>query len=136
MKPCSFAIGILALLTACAGAPASPPETPTPQQGDYVLLTMDEQPDVMEAARIEGQLAIANGHCFGLETESITATAVFPVGSRLAKSGTAVEIPGVGVVELGQTVTAGGGYHPPESSPVSIPDECQTSEVILLNPFG
>ena len=135
MKSCSFAIGILALLTACAGAPVSSPD-PDPASGDYVLLAMEEQSDVMETARIEGRLAIVNDRCFGLETESITATAVFPVGSRLAKSGTAVEIPGLGVVALGQTVTAGGGYHAPESSPVSIPDECQTSEVVLLNPFG
>ena len=46
----------------------------------------------------------------------------FPFGTTLAEDGRSVEVPGLGTVELGDSIAGGGGY----ISLSNVPEECRT----------
>lgn len=85
-------------------------------------------------AQLKGTLTIVDGHCYGLETQWGTLLVVFPTGSYL-DSDDRVHIPGLEPLGLGDAVDGGGGSVSAGLAPISIPQECASDEVAILNPF-
>lgn len=80
-----------------------------------------EPDDVMEALVI-GELARTPMGCLAIQSGSETHLLQFPFGTTLADDGRSVEVPGLGTVELGESIEGGGGY----IKLSNVPRECRT----------
>ena len=119
-------LGILAVSMVLAGC-VRPPE-----QSEYVALVRPQADETIMTAEIEGNLALVNDRCFGIEAEEGLFVAVFPSGT-IADS-ESVTIPGIGRIEIGEHLSTGGGFIPPDRAGVDIPAKCTTKEVIVVTP--
>jgi hypothetical protein len=86
-------------------------------------------------ATVTGTLALVGDMCIGIDVDGASKVAVFPVGSTLRDGGSAVSIPGLGDVSIGEVIHATGGEMPAEEVPVAVPETCGTGEVLVLNPW-
>jgi hypothetical protein len=116
-------------LTVCLAGCAS-----TAPDGFFVAT---ERPTVMLAALIEGDLVKTDeGDCWAIANGPADPVALlFPVGSTADAANTAVEVPSLGQLSVGDRISGGGGYLSPAESGVEGIESCGTDEVAVLNPF-
>lgn len=86
-------------------------------------------------AEVHGVLQTSSGNCLGLLTEGAEqpVPVIWPRGSTLTEDGDGVDVPGVGVVRIGQTVLGAGGE---VSSPTGVrysevPEECLGEDLLI-----
>lgn len=127
------AVGVVAVvLAALALGGCAPYATDTEQ--DATLVTATSRPDVMPLALISAELAIVGDGCFGLVgADGAGVAVVFPVDTTA--EGDSVDIPGLGVVSVGDRLEGGGGFYPPPEPSDDFPQECRTDQVAHLNPY-
>lgn len=86
-------------------------------------------------ALVEGTLTVANG-CVLLEQDGIRYPVVWPVGTKVAQDEPlAIELPSGEVLDVGETVSGGGGYHDATFLGLSIAEAClnEHGEVARFN---
>ncbi len=103
---------------------------PSPEHTEYVALVRPQVDETIMTAAIEGNLALVNDECFGIEAEAGLFVAVFPRGTTSDEE--SVTIPEVGRIEIGEHLSTGGGFIPPDRAGVYIPGNCTTKEVIAV----
>lgn len=84
-------------------------ETQTTTIAETVLLAANRAPATVMEARISGTLGLNEGGCWVVIQGEYQTLLQFPFGSALAPDGRGVEVPGVGVVGVGDTIEGGGG---------------------------
>lgn len=87
-------------------------------------------------AEVRGVIQIGPGGCLGLVYEGTTqptTTLIWPEGSKLTEAGDAVDVPELGVVRVGQTISGGGGAvtSPRGDRYAGIPDACLDRDVLV-----
>lgn len=115
-------------LTGCSVAP----DMPRNENGVTILVRQD-RPETIMTAVVEGTLSVVNDACLGIDTGDGVLVTVFPAGTSFAgKDG--VDIPNLGTVRIGDPIRTRGGFLPLSSSPIEIPDDCVTDELIEIMP--
>lgn len=123
---------VAVVLAALALGGCAPYATDT--DADATLVAATSRPDVVPLALISAELGIVGDGCFGLVGPDGTGTAVvFPIGTTA--DGDSVDIPGLGIVSVGERLEGGGGFSSPPESSVDFPEECRTDAVAYLNPY-
>lgn len=118
--------GMLAVSMVLAGC------VPSPEHSEHVALVRPQADETIMTAAIEGELALVNDECFGLEADEGLFVAVFPRGTT--SDAESVTIPGIGRIEIGERLSTGGGFISPDRAGVDIPRNCTTNEVIAVTP--
>lgn len=117
-----IAVAITTLLPGCGVPGASNPSVQ--RVGGSIMVAASTEPeDVMEAL-VVGELARTPMGCLSLQSGSHTNILQFPLGTTLADDGRSVEVPGLGAVELGDSIEGGGGY----IKLSDVPEECRTDD--------
>jgi len=115
-------VACAAVVSGCASIGGTPAEQ---RAGDSILLAAPERPEAFMDALIAGTLVRTDAGCLAVQgADELTYVLQFPFGSRLAEDGESVEVPGLGVVRLGDAIEGGGGYVDVPSAP----EECRISE--------
>lgn len=122
MRIVAVLLGVLVLTGCSAGSGYVVDDT-----ADGVLVSAASSPDVQMQALISGELTITASGCFGVGD----APAIFPVGT--VRDGDGLDVPGLGSIDLGDSVEFGGGFVPITDG---IPEECTADEVAVLNPIA
>ncbi|MFF2274603.1 hypothetical protein [Agromyces sp. NPDC058126] len=115
--------GAIATLLLGCGVPGASSTSVQRAGGSIMVAASTEPEDVMEAL-VVGELTRTPMGCLALESGSDTHILQFPFGTTLADDGRSVEVPGLGAVELGDSIKGGGGY-------IKLPDvprECRTDD--------
>lgn len=120
--PASFILSICLALGGCT----------SDKMQDSRLIVSERDAEIVMTAQIDGTLTITSGLCFGIETAEGTYTAVFPAGTTAMED--ALTIPRLGTIHVGEELVSGGGFVLLADTDVTIPDPCQTNEIILLTP--
>lgn len=86
-------------------------------------------------AEVRGIIQVGAGGCLGLLSEGTThpIPLIWPEGSKLTEAGDAVDVPGLGVVRVGQTVSGGGGEvtNPSGDRYAAIPAACLDQDTLI-----
>ncbi|MDQ1126229.1 hypothetical protein QE428_001262 [Microbacterium sp. SORGH_AS 505] len=108
-------------LAGCAGGVTVNDDSSVAIVTDAGFLTGDE-------ALVQGTVSITEGGCVGItDSQGDTYPTVWPTGTRLVHgSDSAIEIPGLGVRQLGDEVSGSGGYYAVTTRPVldDVADRC------------
>lgn len=132
--------GILALLMAgattvvvasCASQAA--PFEPLHTAAGYVVYVANDSP-ISLTAELQGTLTLIGDTCFALDDEQGVHLLVFPSGTSLVEGEDAVDVPGLGVIELDDQLSGSGGVTG-NIDLGSVPDACRADQVALLAPF-
>lgn len=99
-------VGILVALTGCGSADMLDVQL---REGTTALVSTSTKAG--SDAEVRGVIQVGPGGCLGLVSEGTThpTPLIWPKGSKLTQAGDAVDVPGLGVVRIGQTVHGGGG---------------------------
>lgn len=109
---------------AIAGCNMGVSATPFEQRANgTILLAATVQPEGMMDAEIAGTLTRTDSGCLALASETESYVLQFPFGTELADDGESVNVPGLGVVHIGDEIAGGGGYIDVPGAP----EECRTS---------
>ena len=101
---------------------------------DATLVTATSKPGIVHLVLISGTLGIVGDGCFGLVgVDGGEHAAVFPFGTTAEDD--ALDIPGLGVVTVGEPIEGGGHFGEAVELPADFPQECRTDGVAYLNPF-
>lgn len=95
-----------------------------------MLLVAPAPPASHLLAELDGTLSVS-GVCYSLQRDGSDYPVVFPAGTVIA-AGDDIRIPDLGTVALGDRLTGSGGEVPVDSSPVTIPDGCETETVVVF----
>lgn len=93
-------------------------------------------------AEVRGVIQVGAGGCLGLLSEGAAQPSegaaqpiplIWPEGSKLTEAGDAVEVPDLGRVRIGQTISGGGGEvtNPSGSRYADIPDGCLDQSTLI-----
>ena len=115
--------GALATILSGCGAPDA--SGPSVQRADgSIMIAASTEPDEVMEALIVGVLARTPEGCLAVESGSEMHVLQFPFGTTLAEDGRSVQVPGLGTVELGDSIEGGGGY----INLSDVPEECRTDD--------
>lgn len=127
----ALVIALGTALTSCAAAdaPLEPGETILPGPGPASTTTVDttilyaagREPTAVMEAKVGGTLALSEGGCWVVDDGETQIFVQFPYGSKLTPGGQAVDVPGLGIVAVGDTIDGGGGYG---AAPADAPQAC------------
>lgn len=111
-------------------------EGPTVIERDGVRLLVGAKTSASTSMRIVGRIALTEGNCVGLQIGEQKTVVVWPNGTTLTDNGR-VDLPGLGTVEVGTSITGAGGISSPPyegATMPTIPTEClgQEKKVITL----
>jgi hypothetical protein len=104
----------------------------TVSESGYVLLVEQAPRTSHLAALIDGTLSLS-GDCYSIEHLGQNIPVVFASGAHISE-GDSVDVPGLGVIEIGDDISGGGGEVPAESSPVPLPEGCPSDTVLVFDP--
>lgn len=86
-------------------------------------------------AEVRGVIQVGADGCLGVVSEGTTQPVplIWPEGSTLTEAGDAVDVPGLGTVRVGQTISGGGGEvtNPTGSRYADIPDGCLDQATLI-----
>jgi hypothetical protein len=127
------ATAVAYLISACGTGGASD------DAGNRPKLVVQDPPKPGEAylmARIYAKLEVSDAGCFALDGELLVA----PHGSTVLPDGSGIDIPGLGVVKVGETIDGGGGHseYATESEVPAKMRDCMPGppfQYVLLNPY-
>ncbi|WP_424466652.1 hypothetical protein [Pseudoclavibacter helvolus] len=150
----SVAIISVAALTLLFVSCAAGPGDITQRAGGHVLWTPAQEPGMHMLMGIEGRLEVMDTGCFTLghpfSPEQIEAMPAelreevtrdteptpvkFPYGTTLSDDGQSINVPGLGEVSIGETLTGGGGHISldPEDAE-DVPPECVADGVLIFS---
>ncbi|WP_424464415.1 hypothetical protein [Pseudoclavibacter helvolus] len=86
--------------------------TQTTTSGATILLAAIREPETLMEANIGGTLGLNEGGCWIVIQGEYRTLLQFPFGSQLTQDGLSVDVPGVGTVGVGDTISGGGGVGP------------------------
>ncbi|PPG40478.1 hypothetical protein [Pseudoclavibacter sp. RFBA6] len=94
-------------------------ETQTTTIAETVLLAANQAPETVMETQDGGTLGLNEGRCWVVIQGDYQTLVQFPFGSTLTPDGLSVEVPGVGIVGVGDTIEGGGvGHAVPETPAV------------------
>jgi hypothetical protein len=103
------------------------------EKDDTIALVWEDNDGGMDAI-VQGVVQVGPGGCLGLVTAGADepVALIWPEGSRLV-DGSSIDVPGVGVVSVGQSVEGGGGAvrEPNSERYRSVPAECLSQPLLL-----
>jgi len=128
MRIVAVVLGVL-VLTGCTGGAGLVVD----DSGDAVLVSAASNRDVRNLALIEGELAITESGCFGIDNGRAVFPAVFAVGT--VPDGDGIYLVGHGHVAVGDRLEGGGGFasESEDSLPKGLPAECVADEVAIFD---
>ena len=100
--------GAIVLLLGAATA-CSSTESEEPTDGSPILVTASQPAQATREAAIIGVLEIRDG-CFIVTIYGEDLLVEWPYGTTLGDDGESVNVPGFGIVRMGDRLNAGGGY--------------------------
>lgn len=121
------ATAVVLLLAGCAANGPSATDAVQRFNGTTALVVVSESAAAMEA-QVVGTLGRTESGCLALKHEGRTYVLQLPLGSRLNEDGRGVEVPGIGLLALGDRVDGGGGYH----ELADVPVECRLGTEIAV----
>jgi len=121
----------ISLVIALAGCTA-PPAFVVDASEEPTLIAAGSRPEVFTQAEVGGTLVNVDG-CFGLENEFGRNVVIFPVGTT--RSGSGLDLPTLGRVDLGDTLSGSGGYGSQGSPEALACAAVAGGEVAYLNPL-
>lgn len=122
--------GALVALSGCGGA-----DTLDVQLRDGTTALVSTSTQAGSDAEVRGVIQVGAGGCLGLLSEETThpIPLIWPEGSKLTEAGDAVDVPGLGTVRVGQTISGGGGEvtNPSGNRYADIPDGCLDQDTLI-----
>ena len=127
----AFAFACLA--SACSGGGASGDGRSKPR---LIVQDAPRPGDVYQLAFISAELQVNAQGCFALDGELLVA----PHGSTVLADGSGIDVPGLGAVKVGETMSGGGGHsdYATESEVPARMKGCMAGPpfmYVLLNPY-
>lgn len=101
------------------------------REAGALLLVAAKEPQAGGAALVGGTLMRTDRGCISLDVAGVVTAVLFPFGSELAPDGESVQVPGSGVMRVGDKVERGGGVGYLKSLS-GVPDECRTGESLVV----
>lgn len=100
--------------------------------GGSTLMAAANKPSAAADALSGGTLVHSDRGCVAIgRADGGVSVLLFPFGSKLAEDGESVDLPGTGVVRIGDRVEHGGGVAALESL-ADVPDECRAGDDLIV----
>jgi hypothetical protein len=132
---------VAAGLSSCAVVTQPAPTASDQVQQASLYLAVAPKPVEPQAlgmqAMFEGVLGVTPSGCLGIRSpradDAETAPVIFPAGTELTADGRGIEIPNVGLVELGSPISSGGGtVQWSDVMATYVPDPCVADQIAVL----
>ena len=91
--------------------------------GGTTMLAAAIRPEAFMLAAIEATLTRTRLGCLALGDDEAMMVVQCPYGTTLSEDGTSIDVPGLGLVRIGDTVRGGGGRGEPDDAS-DLPAEC------------
>lgn len=123
MKPALIMAAFLAVGVGTAGCIGGASTAPAVQRANgTILLAAHAHPESGMDAQIAGTLILTDSGCLAVTSGADSYVLEFPFGTELADDGESVNVPGLGIVHIGDEIAGAGGYIDVPGAP----EECRT----------